>query len=59
VPNQTFADITRRVDILQRVMALISGGLELEPLLSKFLRVVFFWKSAFTLAIQPGYNIFI
>jgi signal transduction histidine kinase len=35
--EQNFADITRRVDILQRVMALISSGLELEPLLSKIL----------------------
>jgi len=35
--EQNFADVTRRVDILQRVMALISSGLELEPLLSKIL----------------------
>ena len=35
--EQNVADITRRVDILQRVMALISGGLELESLLSKIL----------------------
>ena len=35
--EQNFADITRRVDILQRVMALISSDLELEPLLSKIL----------------------
>jgi len=35
--EQNFPDITRRVDILQRVMALISSGLELEPLLSKIL----------------------
>jgi signal transduction histidine kinase len=35
--EQNFADIHRRVDILQRVMALISSGLELEPLLSKIL----------------------
>jgi signal transduction histidine kinase len=35
--EQNFADINRRVDILQRVMALISAGLELEPLLSNIL----------------------
>jgi signal transduction histidine kinase len=35
--EQNFADITRRVDILQRVMALVSSDLELEPLLSKIL----------------------
>jgi signal transduction histidine kinase len=35
--EQNFADVARRVDILQRVMALISSGLELEPLLSKIL----------------------
>jgi signal transduction histidine kinase len=35
--EQNFTDIHRRVDILQRVMALISSGLELEPLLSKIL----------------------
>ena len=35
--EQNFADITRRVDILQRVMALISSDLDLEPLLSKIL----------------------
>ena len=35
--EQTLADATRRVDILQRVMALISGGQELEPLLSNIL----------------------
>jgi signal transduction histidine kinase len=35
--EQNFSDIHRRVDILQRVMALISSGLELEPLLSKIL----------------------
>jgi signal transduction histidine kinase len=35
--EQTIADITRRVDILQRVMALVSSDLELEPLLSKIL----------------------
>jgi len=35
--EKTFHDVTRRVDILQRVMALISSGLELEPLLSKIL----------------------
>lgn len=34
---QHFVDVARRVDILQRVMALISSGLELEPLLSKIL----------------------
>jgi len=34
---QNFADVALRVDILQRVMALISSGLELEPLLSKIL----------------------
>lgn len=37
VQEQNFADVTRRVDILQRVMVLISSGLELEPLLSKIL----------------------
>jgi signal transduction histidine kinase len=38
VPQEKeFSDVTRRVDILQRVMALISSGLELEPLLSKIL----------------------
>lgn len=31
------SDVTRRADILQRVLALISSGLELEPLLSKIL----------------------
>jgi len=35
--EQNFADVTRRVDILQRAMALISSGLELEPLLEKIL----------------------
>ncbi len=35
--EQNFADMTRRVDILQRVMALVSSDLELEPLLSKIL----------------------
>ena len=35
--EQIFADVTRRVDILQRVMVLISSDLELEPLLSKIL----------------------
>jgi signal transduction histidine kinase len=35
--EEDFSDVTRRVDILQRVMALISSGLELEPLLSKIL----------------------
>ncbi len=35
--EQNFTDVARRVDILQRVMALISSGLELEPLLSKIL----------------------
>jgi len=35
--EKDFSDVTRRVDILQRVMALISSGLELEPLLSKIL----------------------
>ena len=35
--EQNFADVARRVDILQRVMALISSDLELEPLLSKIL----------------------
>jgi signal transduction histidine kinase len=38
VPQERdLSDVTRRVDILQRVMALISSGLELEPLLSKIL----------------------
>jgi signal transduction histidine kinase len=35
--EQNLSDITRRVDILQRVMVLISSDLELEPLLSKIL----------------------
>lgn len=35
--EKDFSDVNRRVDILQRVMALISSGLELEPLLSKIL----------------------
>jgi signal transduction histidine kinase len=35
--EKNFDDVHRRVDILQRVMALISSGLELEPLLSKIL----------------------
>jgi signal transduction histidine kinase len=35
--EKDFTDVSRRVDILQRVMALISSGLELEPLLSKIL----------------------
>jgi signal transduction histidine kinase len=35
--EKDFSDVNRRVDILQRVMALISSGLDLEPLLSKIL----------------------
>jgi signal transduction histidine kinase len=35
--EKEFSDVNRRVDILQRVMALVSSGLELEPLLSKIL----------------------
>ncbi len=35
--EQNFVDVARRVDILQRVITLISSGLELEPLLSNIL----------------------
>jgi signal transduction histidine kinase len=37
LPKQDFADVIRQVDILQRVIASISSGLDLEPLLSKIL----------------------
>jgi signal transduction histidine kinase len=37
VPKQDFADVIRQVDILQGVIASISSGLKLEPLLSKIL----------------------
>jgi signal transduction histidine kinase len=36
-PDQNLADVTRRADILQRVMASISSGLALDPLLSNIL----------------------
>ncbi len=37
LPKQDFADVILQVDILQRVIASISSGLALEPLLSKIL----------------------
>lgn len=37
IPNQNIADVTRRADILQRVIASISSGLALDPLLSNIL----------------------
>lgn len=37
ISDQDFADVTRRADILQRVMASISSSLALEPLLAKIL----------------------
>lgn len=37
IPDHNFADVMRRADILQRVMASISSGLALDPLLSNIL----------------------